>query len=93
MWPSEVLSFVETFARAEQILPGGISRRLTWVDPYSIYEKCRICAYIQDVYDLWCLGLLNNFASLANGYHAYPATSTAVGEVVTNETFFALSWS
>jgi glutamate-1-semialdehyde 2,1-aminomutase len=88
MWPSEDSHSAEIFARAKQVLPGGISRLLTWVDPYPIYAKRGAGAYIEDVDGVWRFDLLNNFASLIHG-HAHPAIIAAVGEVVANGTCFA----
>ena len=88
MWPSEDSRSAEIFARAKQVLPGGISRLLTWVDPYPIYAKRGAGAYIEDVDGVRRFDLLNNFASLIHG-HAHPAIVAAVGEVVANGTCFA----
>ena len=88
MWPSEDSRSAEIFARAKQVLPGGISRLLTWVDPYPIYAKRGAGAYIEDVDGVRRFDLLNNFASLIHG-HAHPAIVAAVSEVVANGTCFA----
>jgi hypothetical protein len=56
-------------------------------------NKRRTSAYIEDVDGLRQFNILNNFAPLTNGRHAYPAIIMVAGEVVTNETCFALSSS
>ncbi|MDE0807854.1 MAG: aspartate aminotransferase family protein [Alphaproteobacteria bacterium] len=88
MWPAENSNSAGIFARARQVLPGGISRLLTWVDPYPIYAKRGIGAYIEDVDGVRRLDLLNNFASLIHG-HAFPPVVEAVGEVISNGSCFA----
>jgi glutamate-1-semialdehyde 2,1-aminomutase len=88
MWPAETSNSAGIFARAKQVLPGGISRLLTWVDPYPIYAKRGVGAYIEDVDGVRRLDLLNNFASLIHG-HAYPSVVEAVGEVIGNGSCFA----
>ncbi|MBL6597291.1 MAG: aspartate aminotransferase family protein [Alphaproteobacteria bacterium] len=88
MWPSDTSNSAGIFARAKQVLPGGISRLLTWVDPYPIYAKRGVGAYIEDVDGVRRLDLMNNFASLIHG-HAYPPVVEAVGAAIANGSCFA----
>ncbi|MDA0813000.1 MAG: aspartate aminotransferase family protein [Verrucomicrobia bacterium] len=88
MWPDDNSNSAAIFARARQVLPGGVSRLLTWVDPFPIYAKRGIGAYIEDVDGVLRLDLLNNFASLIHG-HAHPAIVEAVAEVIGNGSCFA----
>ncbi len=88
MWPSPSSNSAGIFSRAQKVLPGGISRLLTWVDPYPIYAKRGAGAYIEDADGTRRLDLMNNFASLIHG-HAYPPVVKAVGEAVANGSCFA----
>ncbi len=88
MWPSPSSNSAGIFSRARQVLPGGISRLLTWVDPYPIYAKRGVGAYIEDVDGTRRLDLMNNFASLIHG-HAFPPVVQAVGEAIASGSCFA----
>jgi len=88
MWPAEDSQSAQIFARAQDVLPGGISRLLTWVDPYPIYAKRGQGGYIEDADGTRRLDLMNNFASLIHG-HAHPEIVAAVTEAAANGSCFA----
>ena len=89
MWPSEESQSAAIFRRAQKVLPGGISRLLTWVDPYPIYAKSGKGSYIEDADGIKRMDLMNNFASLIHG-HAHPQIIEAVNSVITDGSCFAL---
>lgn len=89
MWPSKESQSAAIFRRAQNVLPGGISRLLTWVDPYPIYAKSGQGSYIEDADGIKRMDLMNNFASLIHG-HAHPNIVEAVNSVITNGSCFAL---
>ena len=75
-WPDRNSRSAELYARARAVLPGGISRLQTWVDPYPIYAGRGEGATITDVDGTRRLDLMNNFASLIHG-HARPEVIAA----------------
>jgi glutamate-1-semialdehyde 2,1-aminomutase len=88
MWPNDDSRSAEIFTRAMEVLPGGISRLQTWVDPYPIYAKRGEGGYIEDEDGTRRLDLMNNFASLIHG-HAHPEIVSAVVQAVENGSCFA----
>ena len=88
MWPNDDSRSAEIFTRAMEVLPGGISRLQTWVDPYPIYAKRGEGGYIEDEDGIRRLDLMNNFASLIHG-HAHPEIVSAVVQAVENGSCFA----
>ena len=89
MWPATDSISAGIFARAAKVLPGGISRTLTWVDPFPIYARKGQGAYIEDADGVRRLDLMNNFASLIHG-HAHPGVLARVGAAMADGTCFAL---
>ncbi len=89
MWPATDSNSAAIFARAQQVLPDGISRLLTWLDPYPIYAKRGKRGYIEDVDGHLRLDLMNNFASLIHG-HAHPKVVDAVKTTLEKGSCFAL---
>jgi glutamate-1-semialdehyde 2,1-aminomutase len=88
-WPHPDSRSAHVFERARQVLPGGISRLMTWIDPYPIYARRGEGARIEDEDGVWRLDFMNNFASLIHG-HAHPQVVEAVREVVARGSCFAL---
>ena len=75
-WPDRNSRSAELYERARAVLPGGISRLQTLVDPFPIYAGCGEGATIVDVDGTRRLDMMNNFASLIHG-HARPEVINA----------------
>ena len=88
-WPAPESRSRAIFERARRVLPGGISRLLTWVDPFPVYARRGQGAYIEDEDGTRRLDFMNNFASLIHG-HAHPAVVEAAQAAVGDGTCFAL---
>jgi len=80
----------ELYARAKEVLPGGVSRNAVLRDPYPIYvdsaEGCRVT----DIEGVTRLDFANNMASLIHG-HACPRIVQAVTEQMARGTAFTLA--
>ena len=88
-WPDRSSRSAHLYRRAAAVLPGGISRLQTWVDPYPIYARRGEGAYIVDVDGTRRLDLMNNFASLIHG-HANPGVVAAATAAAAAGTCFAM---
>ena len=88
-WPDRSSRSAHLYRRASAVLPGGISRLQTWVDPYPIYARRGEGAYIVDVDGTRRLDLMNNFASLIHG-HANPGVAAAATAAAAAGTCFAM---
>jgi glutamate-1-semialdehyde 2,1-aminomutase len=88
-WPDGGSKSAQLFQRARAVLPGGISRLQTWVDPYPIYARCGEGAYIVDVDGTRRLDLMNNFSSLIHG-HARPEIIATATAAAANGSCFAM---
>ena len=88
-WPDGGSRSAALFDRARAVLPGGISRLQTWVDPYPIYARHGDGAYITDVDGVRRLDLMNNFASLIHG-HAHPRVIEAATAAAATGSCFAM---
>ncbi len=71
------------------VLPGGISRLQTLVQPFPIYAIEAQGATIIDVDGVPRIDFMNNFASLIHG-HAHPEVLTAVSEAMSKGTCFSM---
>lgn len=80
----------ELFARAQQWLPGGVSRNTLLRDPHPIYVTRGDGARVWDVDGREYLDFANNMASLIHG-HAHPAITEAVTKQVERGTAFSLA--
>ncbi len=67
-WPDRGSRSAELYARAAAVLPGGVSRLLTFVEPYPIYAQRGEGAFVVDVDGTRRLDMMNNFASLIHGH-------------------------
>ncbi len=67
-WPDRNSRSAELYERAKAVLPGGISRLQTLVDPYPIYAQRGEGASIVDADGTRRLDMMNNFASLIHGH-------------------------
>ncbi len=68
IWPDRNSRSAELYERARKVLPGGISRLQTLVDPFPIYAGRGEGATIVDVDGTHRLDMMNNFASLIHGH-------------------------
>ena len=79
----------DLYARAKQILPGGVSRNTVLRHPHPIYvhhaEGCRVV----DIEGVERIDFANNMASLIHG-HAYPPVVEAVSEQMRRGSAFSL---
>lgn len=77
--PTNSSRSADLYARAQTLLPGGVSRNTVLRDPHPIYaergEGCRVW----DIEGVCRLDFSNNMASLLHG-HAHPAIVDAVTE-------------
>ncbi len=67
-WPDPASRSAALYARAKAVLPGGISRLQTLVEPFPIYAGRGEGAEIVDVDGTRRLDMMNNFASLIHGH-------------------------
>ncbi len=79
-----------TYARAQKVLPGGVSRNTVLRRPHPLYaargEGCRVW----DVEGVERIDFANNMASLIHG-HAFPPVVAAVTEQVHRGTAFTMA--
>ncbi len=88
-WPDSESASHRLFERARQVLPGGISRLQTWIDPYPIYAGRGEGPYLEDVDGVRRFDLMNNFAALIHG-HAHPGVIGRVAEVLGRGSCFSM---
>src|SRR5690606_3171787 len=88
-WPEPDSGSARLYERAVRVLPGGISRLLTWNEPFPFYAKSGSGARVTDVDGTVRIDFVNNFASLIHG-HSHPAITEAVTRALQDGTCFAL---
>ena len=88
-WPGPNSRSAELYERARAVLPGGISRLQTLVEPYPIYAGRGEGASIIDVDGTRRLDMMNNFASLIHG-HARAEVIEAATQAARNGSCFAM---
>lgn len=88
-WPDRNSRSAKLYERAKAVLPGGISRLQTLVDPYPIYAGQGEGAFIIDADGTRRLDMMNNFASLIHG-HARAEVVEAASQAVRNGSCFAM---
>lgn len=75
--PSQTTRSAELYERAQQVLPGGVSRNTVLRDPHPVYADHGVGCRITDIEGVTRLDFSNNMASLIHG-HACPAIVEAV---------------
>ena len=88
-WPDRNSRSAKLYERARAVLPGGISRLQTLVDPFPIYAGRGEGATIVDVDGTRRLDMMNNFASLIHG-HARAEVIDAATRAAQNGSCFAM---
>ena len=88
-WPNQSSRSRSLYSRARQVLPGGISRLQTLVQPFPIYAIEAQGATIIDVDGVPRIDFMNNFASLIHG-HAHPEVLAAVSDAMSKGTCFSM---
>ena len=88
-WPDQSSRSRSLYSRARQVLPGGISRLQTLVQPFPIYAIEAQGATIIDADGVPRIDFMNNFASLIHG-HAHPEVLAAVNEAMSKGTCFSM---
>jgi glutamate-1-semialdehyde 2,1-aminomutase len=88
-WPDSSSNSNRLFERARRVLPGGISRLQTLVEPFPIYAGSGHGASLVDVDGVARIDFMNNFASLIHG-HAHPEVLAAVHEAVDHGSCFSM---
>lgn len=88
-WPGHNSRSAELYERAKAVLPGGISRLQTLVEPFPIYAGRGEGATIVDVDGTRRLDMMNNFASLIHG-HARPEVIEAATRAIGNGSCYAM---
>ncbi|MDA7977460.1 MAG: aspartate aminotransferase family protein [Pirellulales bacterium] len=77
------------YARAKQVLPGGVSRNTVFRRPHPVYAVRGNGCRVTDLEDVERIDFSNNMASLIHG-HAHPAIVSAVSEQLQRGSAFAL---
>ena len=88
-WPDQSSRSRSLYSRARQVLPGGISRLQTLVQPFPIYAIEAQGATIIDADGVPRIDFMNNFASLIHG-HAHPEVLAAVSDAMSKGTCFSM---
>ncbi|MCP5156220.1 MAG: aspartate aminotransferase family protein [Ectothiorhodospiraceae bacterium] len=88
-WPHPESKSAALFERARRVLPGGISRGQTWIDPFPIYVREASGAEVTDVDGVTRIDFLNNFASLIHG-HSHPEVVRAVAEALPRGSVYSM---
>ncbi len=78
------------YARALEVLPGGVSRNTVLREPHPIYVAEGSGCRVLDVEGVERIDFANNMASLIHG-HAHPAVVEAVTEQIRKGTAFTLA--
>ncbi len=78
------------YARAQAVLPGGVSRNTVLRDPHPLYAKSASGPRVTDVEGVERIDFANNMASLIHG-HAHPEIVAAVTEQLSKGTAFTLA--
>ncbi len=80
----------ELFRRAQQVLPGGVSRNILLRDPHPRYVKSARGCRVIDIDGFECIDFANNMASLIHG-HSHPAIVAAVAAQLQQGTAFTMA--
>ena len=88
-WPDPNSRSAKLYERAMAVLPGGISRLQTLVEPHPIYAGRGEGAFIVDVDGTRRLDMMNNFASLIHG-HARAEVIDAATQAARKGSCFAM---
>ncbi len=88
--PSTPSSSAELYARALEILPGGVSRNTVLRAPHPLYADHASGCRVTDIEGVERIDFANNMASLIHG-HAHPAIVAAVTEQLEKGTAFTLA--
>ena len=88
-WPETESLSHGLYQRARQVLPGGISRQQTWIDPYPIYAGRGEGPFLTDVDGVRRFDLMNNFAALIHG-HAHPVVVERVADALGRGSCFSM---
>jgi len=78
------------YARALELLPGGVSRNTVLRKPHPLYADHASGCRVTDIEGVERIDFANNMASLIHG-HAHPAIVAAVSEQLEKGTAFALA--
>lgn len=85
MYPDPGSTSAALYQRALESLPGGNSRTAVFREPYPIYIKRGLGAYVWDEDDVRRLDLINNQSALVHG-HSHPDILAAVAAQLQNLT-------
>lgn len=80
----------ELFQKAQEFLPGGVSRNTLLRPPHPIYVSHGSGCKVVDVDGVERIDFANNMASLIHG-HAHPAITEAVNEQLSKGTAFTMA--
>jgi len=80
----------ELFRRAQEVLPGGVSRNTLLRPPHPRYVKEASGCHVVDVNGATCIDFANNMASLIHG-HSHPAIVQAVSAQLQRGTAFTMA--
>ncbi|MEC8101395.1 MAG: aminotransferase class III-fold pyridoxal phosphate-dependent enzyme, partial [Planctomycetota bacterium] len=80
----------ELFARAQHVLPGGVSRNTVLREPHPAYADSGAGCRVTDLDGITRIDFSNNMASLIHG-HAYPPIVEAVSEQLRRGSGFMLA--
>ncbi len=81
---------VDLYARALEVLPGGVSRNTVLRSPHPLYVDHGSGCRVTDIEGVERIDFANNMASLIHG-HAHPAIVAAVTEQLRKGTAFTLA--
>ena len=82
--------FADLYARAQKVLPGGVSRNILLQDPHPRYVKEGRGCVLVDLEDHETIDFANNMASLVHG-HCHPTVLEAVEAQLRRGTAFTLA--
>lgn len=88
--PAASTSSAQLFARAQQVLPGGVSRNTVLRDPHPLYAETANGCYVTDIEGVRRIDFANNMASLIHG-HACPQIVEAVTEQLSRGSAFTMA--
>ena len=88
--PSDTSRSAEIFARAQHVLPGGVSRNTVLREPHPAYADSGSGCRVTDLEGITRIDFSNNMASLIHG-HAYPPIVEAVTEQLRRGSGFMLA--
>lgn len=88
--PAEQSRSADLYARACQVMPGGVSRNTVLRSPHPLYAERGEGCYVTDIEGVKRIDFANNMAALVHG-HAHPAVVAAVSEQLQRGTAFTLA--